>query len=252
MKDDRSVERDGRRPLYTIAGYAAFTVALSTAVWIVLAGLCFLTKVGQDPAACGMNRVFPFISGWGRFNLVGLVLLQVPVVIALTAMTVRRSRLLSVLGAAFGGLYVVTGLFAALFKTVVFSDLAGRFLSTTGLEQGMTIRNLTIWAQGHPYAMTYGLDVPVNLVFALMALSFAVALSPSSLTQSTVRWLLAGGAVIGLVVSATQLVGWTALQGLLLIAAAATIGAYLLLGPLFLAKAFSPAAEAEATAQVRT
>ncbi|MHB8926778.1 MAG: hypothetical protein ACYC9Q_03815 [Bacillota bacterium] len=250
MKDNVAAERDGRRPVYRIAGYAAFTIALSTALWIVLAGLCFLTRVGQDPS--GLEKVFPFINGWGRFNLVGLVLLQVPVVIALTTMTIGRRRMLAVLGATFGGLYVLAGLFAALLKTVVFSDIAGRFLTVSGAEQAIAIRNLTIWAQGHPYAVTYGLDVPVNLLFALMAVCFAGALTTATVAESAVKWLLAGGAVIGLVVSATQLVGWSALQGLLLVAAAATIGAYLLLAPLFLAKAMGPSAKAEPAVPVRS
>lgn len=238
MKGNEAVARGGHGKLYRIAGYAALIVAASTAIWILLAGLCFLTRVGQDPTATGLTRVFPFINGWGRFNLIGLVLCQVPVVMALTIMTIGRQRLLSVLGATFGGLYILTGLLAALFKTVVFSDLAGRFLSMTGAEQGVAIRNLAIWAQGHPYSVTYGLDVPVNLMFALMALAFAWAMAGSSPSATAVRWLLGGGAIIGLVVSATQLVGWTALQGLMMVAAATALGAYLLLGPLFLSGAF--------------
>ncbi len=251
MKDNVVVERDNRKSVYRIAGYAAFTVALSTALWIVLAGLCFLTRVGQDPAASGVTKIFPFINGWGRFNLVGLALLQVPVVMALTAMTIGRNRLMSVLGATFGGLFVLSGLFAALLKTVVFSDIAGRFLTISGTEQAIALKNLAIWAQGHPYSVTYGLDVPVNLLFALMAICFASALTTGATAEAAVKYLLAGGAVIGLVVSATQLIGWTALQGLLLVAAAATIGAYLLLGPLFLAKAMGPSAEAEPAVPVR-
>ncbi|HEY3316171.1 MAG TPA: hypothetical protein VGL40_12950 [Bacillota bacterium] len=238
MNGNEAGGRQGHGKLYRIAGYAAIAVAASTAVWILLAGLCFLTRVGQDPTAAGFARAFPFINGWGRFNLIGLVLLQVPVVMALTLLTAGRQRLLSVLGATFGGLYILTGLFAALFKTVVFSDIAGRLLTVSGAEQGVAIRNLAIWAQGHPYSVTYGLDVPVNLLFALMALAFAAAMAGSSPASTAVRWLLGGGAIIGLVVTSTQLVGWTALQGLMMIAAATTIGAYLLLGPLFLAQAF--------------
>lgn len=251
MKDNVVVERNGRRSVYRIAGYAAFTVALSAALWVVLAGLCFLTRVGQDPAASGVTKIFPFIDGWGRFNLIGLALLQVPVVMALTVMTIGRNRLMAIMGATFGGLFVLAGLFAALFKTVVFSDIAGRFLTMGGAEQAIAIKNLAIWAQGHPYSVTYGLDVPVNLLFALMAVCFASALTTRTAAEGAVKYLLAGGAIIGLIVSATQLVGWTALQGLLLVAAAATIGAYLLLGPLFLAKAMGPSAEAEPAVPVR-